>query len=448
QTLTDTRDLVEQKNDKIFEKTLEAKAANTPETYTKPLADYQGLKTRANDLVSFIEGLKTKLKQEAEYVDGIDVSENFAALNNTEPSSKMFFNGADENNPSKSSADLKAKMAALQTYIAQTFGGNSDMKHVVDRANTTLTTELKKEQAIKNKNWLQYKFYGQPLIAALSNLEVIQSEARNLQSDALMTMLQEKVDADIKFDAYTAIVSAPTTVIQGEAAQAKVAIGNYSSNVPGLSMPGLTVTNGQGVRGLDTGSTGDKSFSGKISFTDVNGKVIELPYSHTYKVIAGAQELKAQKGAIVTADKMNVLYRGLPNPISGSILGADMSGISLSAAGASVSGSGGKWIVTPGGGSTVKLTISGRDPKGGVISQAFDFRIKNVPPPVGEIQGKSVVSMPASSIPNQRVTADMPDFDFPVSFTVNSFMFKVPGRAAMQVSGNSLSSVEIGRAHV
>src|SRR5690606_3419502 len=122
QTLTDTRDLVEQKNDKIFEKTLEAKAANTPETYTKPLADYQGLKTRANDLVSFIEGLKTKLKQEAEYVDGIDVSENFAALNNTEPSSKMFFNGADENNPSKSSADLKAKMAALQTYIAQTFG--------------------------------------------------------------------------------------------------------------------------------------------------------------------------------------------------------------------------------------------------------------------------------------------------------------------------------------
>ena len=206
-------------------------------------------------------------------------------------------------------------------------------------------------------------------------------------------------------------------------------------------MPGLTVSNGQGVANLNTSSLGDQKFSGKISFTDVNGKVIELPYDHTYRVVAGSQELKAQKGAIVTADKMNVLYRGLPNPISGSILGADMSGISLSAAGASVSGSGGKWIVTPGGGSTVKLTISGRDPKGGTISQAFDFRIKNVPPPVGLVQGKSVVSMPASSIPNQRVTADMPDFDFPVSFTVNSFMFKVPGRAAMLINGNSLSGV-------
>ena len=441
QTLTDTRGLVEKKNDDIFEKTLEAKAANTPDTYTKSLADYKGLKEKTNDLVAYIEGIKSNLKKEADYTEGVDVADNFAALNNTEPSSNLFFKGADENSPSKTSVDLKAKIEALKSYIKQTFGANSDMKSVADRANLMLITEFPKGQTIKNKNWLQYKFYGQPLIAALSNLEVIQSEARNIQSDALMTMLQEKVDADIKFDAYSAIVSAPTSVVQGEAAQGKVAIGNYSSNVPGLAMPGLTISNGQGVRNLDTGSLGEKSFSGKISFTDVNGKVIELPYNHTYKVVSGAQELKAQKGALVTADKMNVLYRGLPNPISGSILGADMSGISLSAPGASVSGGGGKWNVTPGGGSTVTLTISGRDPKGGTISQAFPFRIKSVPPPVGQIQGNYVVSMPASSIVNQKVSVVMPDFDFPVSFTVNSFMFRVPGKAGMLINGNSLSSV-------
>lgn len=43
------------------------------------------------------------------------------------------------------------------------------------------------------KNWFQYKFYNQPLIAALSNLELIESEARNLQADAISSMLQEKV---------------------------------------------------------------------------------------------------------------------------------------------------------------------------------------------------------------------------------------------------------------
>jgi gliding motility-associated protein GldM len=437
-SLEETRALTEN-NNSIFKQTLEAKAKNTPETFQAPLERYIGLEEKANDLVQSIETLKGQLSKEAEYNPALDVQESFASLNNTEPSTSIFFENGDENIASKNAIALKNKIEAFKKYINDTFGSNNLMKEVVARTNKQMISEFDKPR--NGKNWLQYKFYNQPLIAALSNLEVIQSSARGIQGDALSVMLQEKIDADIKFDAYSAIVSAPTIVIQGEPAQGKVAIGNYSSNVPGLSMPGLTVQNGQGVRNLDTGTLGDKTFSGTISFKDVNGKVIPLTYNHTYKVIAGAQELKAQKGAIVTADKMNVLYRGLPNPISGSILGADMSGISLSAAGASVSGGGGKWTVTPGGGSTVTLTISGRDPKGGVISQAFPFRIKNVPPPVGEIQGKSVVSMPASSIPNQRVTADMPDFDFPVSFTVNSFMFKVPGKAAMLVQGNSLSSV-------
>lgn len=437
-SLEETRALT-QSNNTIFKKTLEIKAEKSPETFSVPMNNYNGLEAKAEDLVGAIEEFKRTLSKDAEYDTKNEIEESFTALNNTEPSTNLFFTGGDENKPSKVSVDLKAKIDAFRTYVNQTFGSNPLMKEMVNRTNQQMISEFK--QPKNNKNFLQYKFYNQPLIAALSNLEVIQSSARGIQGDALSIMLQEKIDADIKFDAYSAIVSAPATVIQGESAEGKVAIGNYSSNVPGLSMPGLTIENGQGFRSLDTGALGDKSFSGKISFTDVNGKVIELPYNHTYKVVSGSQSLKAQKGALVTADKMNVLYRGLPNPISGSILGADMSGISLSAPGASVSGGGGKWTVTPGGGSTVTLTISGRDTKGAVISQVFPFRIKSVPPPVGQIQGNYVVSMPASSIPNQKVSVVMPDFDFPVSFTVNSFMFRVPGRAGMLINGNSLSSV-------
>ncbi|WHF53022.1 gliding motility protein GldM [Chryseobacterium gotjawalense] len=437
-SLEETRVLTES-NNAIFKKTLEVKAEKSPETFTTPLNNYKGLEAKAEDLVGSIEQLKRDLSKDAEYDTKNEIQESFAALNNTEPSTNMFFAGGDETKPSKIALDLKAKIDDFRTYVNQTFGSNPLMKELVNRTNKQMISEFDKPK--NSKNFLQYKFYNQPLIAALSNLEVIQSSARGIQGDALSVMLQEKVDADIKFDAYSAIVSAPATVIQGEPAQGKVAIGNYSSNVPGLSMPGLTIENGQGVKNLETSTLGEKTFSGEISFTDVKGKVIPLKYNHTYKVIAGAQELKAQKGALVTADKMNVLYRGLPNPISGSILGADMSGISLSAPGASVSGGGGKWTVTPGGGSTVTLTISGRDPKGGVISQAFPFRIKSVPAPVGEIQGNYVVSMPASSIPNQKVSVVMPDFDFPVSFTVNSFMFRVPGKAGMLINGNSLSSV-------
>ena len=109
QTLTDTRGLVEQKNDKIFKKTLEAKAANTPDTYAKPLADYQSLEAKTNDLVSFIDGLKSTLKKESGYDDKVNVDENFTALNNTEPASNLFFKGS-ETAPSKNATDLKAKV--------------------------------------------------------------------------------------------------------------------------------------------------------------------------------------------------------------------------------------------------------------------------------------------------------------------------------------------------
>ena len=55
------------------------------------------------------------------------------------------------------------------------------------------------------------------------------------------------------------------------------------------------------------------------------------------------------------------------------------------------------------------------------------------------MRGQNVLTMPASSIQNQTVQAAIPDFDFPVTFTVTEFMVRIPGRAAMLVKGNSLS---------
>jgi hypothetical protein len=87
-------------------------------------------------------------------------------------------------------------MASLKDYIVQNFSSSEDLKSVVNRAKNNLSADDSKYKK-QGKTWLQYKFYNQPLIAALSNLEVIQSEVRNLQSDALSLMLKEKVDADI-----------------------------------------------------------------------------------------------------------------------------------------------------------------------------------------------------------------------------------------------------------
>ena len=440
QSLTDSRTLAQDKN-KIFKQTLTEKAKNSPETFGVAQSQYSGMESQADELVNFIEDIKSELKKESGYNnESQDVEENFSSLNNTEAGTNKFFNGGDAEIPSPTSKELLSKMASLKDYIVQNFSSSEDLKSVVNRAKNNLSADDSKYKK-QGKTWLQYKFYNQPLIAALSNLEVIQSEVRNLQSDALSLMLKEKVDADIQFNAYEAIVAGPTAIQQGETATAKVLIGTYASTLPGLKIDNAQVVNGQGIINLG-GALGEHTIGGNISFLGDKGKVVSMPYTFKYDVVSGKEAVAFESGALLSADKMMVLYRGVANPISGSILGADNSQTTLSAPGASVSKTGGgKWNVTPGSGSTIALTISGKGPNGKPISQKFDFRIKNVPNPQGQIRGENVLNMPASSIPNQTISAAIPEFDFPVTFTVTSFKFKVPGRAAMLVNGSSMSSV-------
>lgn len=379
QSLKETRLLTENKNTQIFEQTLEAKANAVPDTYATPWSQYQQMKVKIDDLVKHAEDIKTKLKNDSEFFDidpktkkPRDVSDNFAPLNSNEATTSYFFKDGDENKESDNAKTLKGKMEDVRNFINQTFGGNPAMKGLVDRANNSLISDYPNGKSPNGKKWLINKFYHQPLIAAISNLEIIQNDARNVQSDALAMMLQEKVDATIKFNMYDAIVKAPTDVVQGKPAEATVYLASYSNsnkiNISGVSRQ----ENGKGFIGLNTSSLGEKTFGGNITVQMSDGTTQTIPYTHTYNVIAGPQEVKYETGAVISADKMNVMYRNLENPISGSILGVDNSRLSLSASGASVRPAGaGKWIVVPGATSLVKLTISGSGPRG-ATSKTFD----------------------------------------------------------------------------
>ncbi|MBM7421507.1 MULTISPECIES: GldM family protein [Chryseobacterium] len=448
--LNDTRHLTEQKNEDIFEKTLEAKAQQVPDTYATPWEQYKALKTKIDALVKSAEEIKVVLKKQSDFHDkdpktgkDMDVSENFSALNNNEATTEYFFKDGDENSPSAKALELKKQLDDVRSYIVATFGSDPQLLKLVERANKSIIAEYPAGKSPNGKTWFQNKFYHQPLIAAISNLEIIQNDARNVQSDALALMLQEKVDASIKFTSYEAIVSAPTDVQAGKKAEAIVMLGNYS-NSSKISISGVSrQENGKGYLPLNTGGIGEKKIGGVITLTDATGKAQQFPFTHTYNVIAGPQQVKLEQGLLLSADKMNVMYRGLENPVTGSILGADNAKLSLSAPGAVVKNTGkGKWDVIPSTGNIVKLTLSGTDPTGKTVSQVFEYRIKGVPRPQGQIRGKAVNFMPVGSIPNQIVAAALPDFDFPVSFTVNSFILKLPGRAGTMIQGNSLSSAE------
>lgn len=361
-SLTETRSLTDAKN-QVFEANLADKAKNSP-TDQENLQNYTELKGFGDDLVKTIDGLKGTMVKESGFVYN-EKDFDYNGANNPEPATKLFFKGGEENQPSSEATNLMNKVNALRSYIVQKFQGKENFENVVLRAQKNLTTD--NAQKKDGKSWLQEKFYNQPMVAALSNLEILETEVRNIQSDVLSVYLQGK--------SVIAVPNAPLAVQTPNAA------------------PSMTSTS-----------------------------------THTQDQTEDHTQTQTQDYA-ATISSGTVLYRGFPNPVS--INGA-ASASSISASGATVSSAGGgKWTVTPGAADEVTLTVG---------KQTTKYMVKNLPPVVGTVRGKSALAMPASSIKNQTVSVDMPGFVYPVTFTVEGFTVKVPGKPAMSVSGNSLSA--------
>jgi hypothetical protein len=141
--------------------------------------------------------------------------------------------------------------------------------------------------------------------------------------------------------------------------------------------------------------------------------------------------------AIISADKMNVVYRGVPNPISISVPGIASNKVNASAPGMSKVGDG-KFMLKAGSGSEVKINVVATMPDGKTMSSAQVFRIKGLPAPTGKVGGSDKNSGPKNNLEVCTITATMEDFDFPVNVNVTQFNIKVPGQPTIVVSGNKM----------
>ena len=147
--------------------------------------------------------------------------------------------------------------------------------------------------------------------------------------------------------------------------------------------------------------------------------------------------------AVISADKMNVVYRGVQNPITISIPGIQDSKVRATAPGLKkVKGS--KYNLFPGAGREVKINVSGTLPDGMNVSSVSSFRIKDIPKPAGYFRGQSgSFTIPKSSLERGTVEARLEDFDFDLPLKVESFRFRAPGQPSMVIRGDKLDSKAI-----
>jgi gliding motility-associated protein GldM len=398
--------------------TLAAATAHKVETISKDFYSYVG--TLKGDVLKGTEIDKETGKLPYEAMDKGDNIDNwFTGEGYTAKGSEIIAK------ISKYKADMKAAIGTEKKY-SSILGEIEKKFDVSDVAN---------KEGLKDK-YLAYHFKGFPAVASLAKLSAWQNDVKKAESDIISAALGKAAVAAASYSNYKAIVVLDKSAyFSGDNVTGKVVLGRYDENTKPDNVTGavLDKSTGQAKINLTAGGVGEQKIGGKFTFTE-DGKKIELPFDGTYVVVP------KPNSATISADKMNVVYRGVVNPISISFAGVDANKISASAPGLSSAG-GGKYKMSPGVGTEVKINVTGTLSNGQKVSDAKVFRIKGIPGPVGTIRGEQgVVKGPKSNLQVSSIGAKLNDFDFEVGLTVVGFNLKIAGQPTVVVSGNKLNS--------
>lgn len=324
----------------------------------------------------------------------------------------------------KYKADIKATLGTEKKY-------SGIIKEVEEKFDLS---DVKNKEGLKDK-YLSYHFKGFPAIATIAKLSSWQNDINKVESDVYSIALGKAAVEAASYSKFEAIVVLDKNAyFQGEQVTGKVVLGKYDPDAKfsGFNGPGKIV-NGQAVISLTAGGVGEQTIGGSFNITE-DGKPIPLKFTGKYVVVP------RPNSATISADKMNVVYRGVSNPISISFAGIADNNVNASAPGLSKVGNG-KYVMNPQGGNEVVINVSGKMADGKVASDRKVFRIKGIPGPTGTIRGEmGVVKGPKSNLEIATIGAKLVDFDFDVNIDVVGFNLKVTGQPTVVVQGNKLNA--------
>ncbi len=289
--------------------------------------------------------------------------------------------------------------------------------------------------ASEKQNWALANFYHIPLAAVVTNLSKIQTDVRNAESDVVKYLYGQVDASDFKFDTLAAKVIAPNLVFHGDEYSAEIFVAAFSTTQnPQVQIGKVDTTTNTIVGTIDTSSVvvdrgvgtytvkatreGLQEYSGIIKVKAPSGKFLSYPFEGQYMVM--------KSGVVVSPTKMNVLYRGVKNPVSISVPGVAPELVKPSLQGGTLrpdaKAGKGNYIAEVKGGSTAKVIVSAEvDGKQRKMGE-FEFRVKDVPPPTATIAGTEGGLVSANRLAAApTVIPKMKNFDFELFYKTTKF---------------------------
>jgi gliding motility-associated protein GldM len=421
--------LTEQSNSALLA-ALESKAVDEPAKYEIPAKKAAEVAKISKDFDAFLQSIK------ADVTEGFEVDEKTGKL----PFETMDKSTIDEKwfQGDGYSARGKEIVAKIDKYVAdiKRVIGN-DVKYIpfINEIEKKFSTaDITNREGTKQK-YLDYKTKGFPAVSTLTFITAMQNDVKNTEAGAYNLFLGNALKSAASMKNFQAMVILDKNVFfEGETVKGKVVLGKYDANTVPTSFSGPgKIENGQAIISMTAGGVGEKTINGTFSFME-DGKPVPLKFEGKYVVVP------RPNSANISADKMNVVYRGLENPMTISFAGIPDSDVTASATGLTKSGKGGKYNLSPGSGTEVIVSVTGKMADGKSAVDKKVFRIKNIPAPAGAI-GKSVgiIKGAKSRLEVSQVTAELQDFLYDLNYQVTRFTFKVPGQPAIIVNGDRVN---------
>ncbi|MBP7260868.1 MAG: gliding motility protein GldM, partial [Bacteroidia bacterium] len=274
-----------------------------------------------------------------------------------------------------------------------------DPKEVAKEIKISLDTEDPPSHGAAKQTWESEMFEHAPLAAVVTMITKIQNDCKNAESQLLDLLLKSINANEVSFDQLRAAVipTKGTFILIGNQYEADIFIAASSSKqdaeilVDGAKVP---VEGGIGKYKISPSSEGEGKKKVIINVKDPSGKMVPYESEITYTAFKGV--------ATISADKMNVLYVGLENPVSVSVPGTSPDQLIVTASGgAKLSGSKGKYNISlsPGGAREVEISASIKSKDGSVKKiESKKYRVKDVPSPTPMIGAISNPTASASEI--------------------------------------------------
>ncbi|CAM3757836.1 type IX secretion system motor protein PorM/GldM [Flavobacterium saliperosum] len=417
---------------------LESKAGENSAQFGEPFQKAKQVKPVVQEFYNYVENLKKDITKDIEKEENGKLP--YESMDKGDQIDEAWFSG---DGYSAKGNEIIGAFDKFKKGLIAVVGNDVKYKFIVDDINAKFNTGDVKDGEGITKKYLDYHFKGFPAIASLTKLSAIQSDIKKTEQDIYNALIGNTTAKAASMKNYKAIViTEKSAFFAGEAVKGKVVLGRYDkSTVPtAVTINGSAVNLGTALEdgqvnfSFGSGNVGEHDITGKFTFIE-DGKPVDIPVEGNYVVVP------RPNSANISADKMNVVYRGLPNPMTISFAGISDDKVSASAPGLTRASKPGTYNLNPGSGTEVTVSVTGKLPDGKAVSDKKTFRIKNIPAPIGAIGGEmGVIKGAKSRLEVSQISAKLPDFLYDLNFQVTQFTFKVPGQAAVIVNGDRVNA--------